>query len=223
MGLKQKVGCRFFFSCTPGLIFWTTFRDTPCESELIYLVTQVRAMICCLLIVHNPVWELHTSAAMPPSLLFSVASTTIVETYHEPMNQVYIFNLWVTGRLCILLFLFFWRFRCIPRFFPPSVSILARARSYSVFSFFFFSFELWFFCLPFAFFLRFSFSLFASLPPSFSFFFLTFRLYVACFVLSCFAILSFSVFRLQAKWTRKCVTYLHKKSRSPRRPATSIS
>ena len=89
---KSRV-CVFFFSCTPGLIFWTTFRDTPCESELIYLVTQVRAMICCLLIVHNPVWELHTSAAMPPSLLFSVASTTIVETYHEPMNQVYIFNL----------------------------------------------------------------------------------------------------------------------------------
>ena len=26
--------------------------------------------------VHNPVWELHTLAAMPPSLLFSVASTT---------------------------------------------------------------------------------------------------------------------------------------------------
>ena len=26
--------------------------------------------------VHNPVWELHTSAATPPSLLFSVASTT---------------------------------------------------------------------------------------------------------------------------------------------------
>ena len=27
-------------------------------------------------LVHNPVWELHTSAATPPSLLFSVASTT---------------------------------------------------------------------------------------------------------------------------------------------------
>ena len=38
-------------------------------------MTQVRAIICCP-VVHNRVWELHTSAATPPSLLFSVASTT---------------------------------------------------------------------------------------------------------------------------------------------------
>ena len=55
--------------------FWTTFRDSPYESDLI-LVTQLRAVTCCPVIVHNPVWDLHTSAATPPSSLFSVASMT---------------------------------------------------------------------------------------------------------------------------------------------------
>ena len=59
-----------------GGVSWT-FRDPPYESDFI-LVTQVRAIynILPFEVVYNPVWELHTSAAPPPSLLFSVASTT---------------------------------------------------------------------------------------------------------------------------------------------------
>ena len=72
--------------------------------------------MCCPVIVHNPVWELHTSAATPP-LLFSVALTTnlvghVLGTsrllkHVTTLNQVYIFTLCVTGSLCSFAFFFF--------------------------------------------------------------------------------------------------------------------
>ena len=59
------------------LTFGVTLGDSPYERDLI-LVIKVRAIIRYVLIVHTFIWEqLHTSAATPLSLMFSVASTII--------------------------------------------------------------------------------------------------------------------------------------------------
>ena len=49
--------------------------DPPNKSGLNW-VTQVRAIICCLLIVHHRDWKLHASTATHPYLQFFVESTT---------------------------------------------------------------------------------------------------------------------------------------------------
>ena len=68
---------RFTLKCwwVVGGVGWTTFRDSL--QKWFILVTQGKSNnMLPFDFVHNPVWELHTSAGTPPSLLCSVASTT---------------------------------------------------------------------------------------------------------------------------------------------------
>ena len=69
---------RFTLKCwwVVGGVGWITFRDSPYESDSILVTPGKSKNTLSFDFVHNPVWELHTSAATPPSLMLSVASTT---------------------------------------------------------------------------------------------------------------------------------------------------
>ena len=135
---------------------------------------------------------------------------------------MYIFNLSVTGRFCILLFFSFSRYRGIPR------SFLLACPFWLVLGVYLFGIYLFFFpfrvlALLSSLWLVSSFYLhFVCFAFLFLFYFPVYINSIFWLFLFCFAILSSSVFRLLAKWIQKDITYLRRNPTSPRRPTTTI-